>query len=176
MSITPRESLNAEEFEGRGEEQLFSIDSWQPLSPTHDPFPQRRKTTKLHWGDGLHQLPWNIPPDIIIINNTRTRMCKCFISECYTPLKKRRYTWLIFYFHVHNLKGKSTLNSQHIQFVTSTGNSILSISLGFLHRSVWRVLKKLLVIYRLFWGLEKKVFKRKTEYLWNVFFIWEKRV
>lgn len=58
---------------GGGEEQLFYIDSWQPSSKNNPwPFPQKHRG---QWGDGLHQLPWNIPPDI----NTWTRMCECFI-------------------------------------------------------------------------------------------------
>lgn len=62
-------TLNAEELAG-GRNSCFILTHDKPL-PNQCPVPHKHT---LQWGDGLHSLQWNFPPDV----DTRVRMCECF--------------------------------------------------------------------------------------------------
>lgn len=109
MRLTPWESLNAEESDRGGGGTVVLYWLMTTFSSTLWSFPQKHK---LQWGDGLHPLQWNIPPDI----NTRIRMCECFIEECYKTLQIDTHNYFYFHCKTRLLKGKINPSTTYIQF------------------------------------------------------------
>ncbi len=151
-SWTPWETLNAKESDGGGTVVLYWL--MTTLSPSLWPFPQNHK---LQWGDGLHLLQWNIPPDI----NTRIRMCECFIYECYKPLKRHTHDYFYFHCKTRLMKGKISPKQSAYSLVFRQAAEYFVLCSFRVPTQFWKCLKNCWEWYKIncdqrsFWGLEK---------------------